>query len=208
MTKKKKPLYVTDVCEARWIWLHQPDTRPYQGNPVPPRYRVSLVYDGNSPAWRTFQKQLDAWVEGAEEDFRAANPRKRGAVPSTAPYRPQLDKDGNETGFYLVSFQRRASFFDKKTGKDVAVRVPIFDSKGAPFPEDQVIGNGSRVRVSYTARPYVTYLGCGVVLDIKAIMVYEANDLPSQDAQHYGFDVEAADPAQETCEDEPDAVVF
>lgn len=208
MTKEKKPLYVTDVCEARWIWLHQPDTRPYKGQPVPPRYRVSLVYDGNSPEWQTFQKQLDAWADEAEEAFRVANPRKRGSVPRLVPYQPEVDNNDNETGFYVVAFQRRAAFADKSTGKDVAVRVPIFDAKGKPFPEDQIVGNGSRLRVSYTVRPYATNLACGITLDIKAVMVHEVNDRPARGAQHYGFDVEAADPAQETCEDEPDAVVF
>lgn len=206
MSKEKKPLYVTDVREACWIWLHEPDSRPYKGKPVPPRYRVSLLFDGKSPEWKTFQKQLDAWVDASVETFVAENPHKRNRIVRREPYHPQIDQNNKETGAYIVTFKRRATFKDKNTGKEIAVRVPLFDTKGAPLPEGQVIGNGSRLRVSYTVRPYATDLICGVTLDIKAVMAHELHDRPALDAQSYGFDVE--DPEIDEAEGRYDAAVF
>jgi hypothetical protein len=164
MAEKKQPL-ITPVGDAEWAWLTKPKA-PFAGDPnKDPKFMIDVVFDPKDPAWAKW---------GA--DFRAAaNTLHPGAK---LPIKPYLDDDKRPTGKLYMTF---------KTGEKYPPKV--FDIYGRDIPENVMVGNGSKVRVSY-AMNYYEGFGGGINLYLQAVQILDLVEYKGRSAEAYGFQVE------------------
>jgi len=88
-------------------------------------------------------KNLIATIDEMWKEFKELNPKVKQKEPSSVPYKPVLDKDGNETDEIEFKFKTNATFQDGKLNI-----VKIFNAKGQDvteqFQDDDIkIGNES-----------------------------------------------------------------
>lgn len=80
------------------------------------------------------------------------------------------DKDGNE----IVSFRfKMKPQYTTKTGDVVNQKPTLFDSKVQLLPITTMVGDGSTIKVSFTAAAYLAPIGAGVSLRLQAVQVLE-----------------------------------
>ena len=80
------------------------------------------------------------------------------------------DKDGNA----IVSFRfKMKPQYTTKTGDVVIQKPTLFDSKVQLMPVTTMVGDGSAVKVSFTAAAYLAPIGAGVSLRLQAVQVLE-----------------------------------
>jgi hypothetical protein len=162
MATEKKERLLTPVGEAKWAHVHIPK-EPFAGDKDKgKKYSIDVVFDPTDPAWK-------AW--GA--DIKSRAPGGKGV-----PIKQEKDEGDNPTGRYFSTF---------KTGEQYPPRV--FDKYGKEIPKDVLIGNGSKVRVSFTPATYEGF-GGGLTLYLSAVQVLELVEYKGRSADAYGFDVE------------------
>jgi hypothetical protein len=80
------------------------------------------------------------------------------------------DKDGNA----IVSFRfKMKPQYTTKTGDVVTQKPTLFDSKVQLMPVTTMVGDGSAVKVSFTAAAYLAPIGAGVSLRLQAVQILE-----------------------------------
>jgi hypothetical protein len=88
-----------------------------------------------------------------DPNLSPADKKKKLAWSDALPVTNEVDRDGNETGFKLVSFKTNFEFQDPKTQQMKQIVVAIFDAKGNPCRPHSVWG-GTEMKVSYYPHPY------------------------------------------------------
>ncbi len=136
-TKKKKP-HLTEICPCRWAKLLTPDTKFSDDG----EYSVHLLM---TPAQeKALKDSLRQEILSLQELAVKGNPKFKGAKMSW-PSKPDTDEDDNPTGFVGVIFKQKV-----KPGYDFSVQV--FDAARQPWPPKLLIGNGSKIRISFSLR--------------------------------------------------------
>jgi hypothetical protein len=161
----KKPRYTTPTGFAKWAWVHKPKAA-FAGDPnKDPKYMIDVCFDIKDPAWAKwgtdFRTVCESLAKGAK-----------------LPIKHEEDEAGQRTGRLYVTF---------KTGEKF--KPEVFDRYGQPIPESVLIGNESKVRISYTVNHYEGF-GGGINLYLSAVMVMELVEYKGRGASAYGFDVE------------------
>lgn len=138
-------------------------------------FRPRAMNRGNPNEYMAWTVGLD--IEHGVEDgqkfatflrglFDAAHPGARPAQNSL-PFRSLQDELGRPTGVWRFNFARRVLSRDGSQNSPPIVQ----DSKGAPWPSDVLIGNGSLIKVAFTYWKWSNNSGSGISLDLHAVRV-------------------------------------
>jgi hypothetical protein len=186
----KATIYTSPKGVALWPALRTPDTRPIKGKPVKPAYKTRLKLEGE--AFEQFKTLVDPLVQEAyDKAVEEAKPQKKKLIKIKYPYVEEYDKDGNETGAWLVNFKSNAEY--TKDGVTKKMSPPaVFDAKRVPIPSKVEVGNGSIVKVSFSTRPYLVDNSneAGISLDLLAVQVFDLKVFGQRTAESYGFEEE------------------
>jgi hypothetical protein len=179
MAEKKEKL-LTPIGEAKWAHVHTPQAafKDERGNPKgDPKYMIDIVFSVDSPEWKAWATDLRTRIDAlpVQTDKRTGEVLKK-----QMPIKRELDSNDQPTGRFYVTF---------KTGDKF--NPGVFDRFGNEIEKTVLIGNGSKVRVSYTPSVYDAF-GGGIALYFNAVQVLDLVEYGKQDAKSHGFDVEVA----------------
>lgn len=196
-----KKFLITPKGQALWAKVVTPETT-FKGQPIEPKYSMSLVLsekDGLS-FQATLQQRLDEFT--AQEIQK--NPKVKSLTPSL-PISPEYDREGKETGNYVVKFKLKAGGTNA-SGQEWSQRpilvdaknrpVLKFDSTGEVINKDFAIGNGSQVVVSCEPVGYTSSLNKTISLSLrlKGVQILSLNTFVSGSGLGFeaqdGFSVE------------------
>ena len=172
MGEKKKNIYITTPAGiAKYPWLQKADTR-FNAKGT---YKVDLIVPKS--ACEELCKQLDVMAAEAFEEAKAdpkkvaAAKAKRKVIELNAPYLPELDEAGNETGNIVFKFKTNATA--EISGELKEFKPAIFDAKGKPVTTNIFIYGGSKLRVNFSPIKYYTAstFGAGVSCRLNAVQV-------------------------------------
>ena len=176
---EKKERKTTPVGEAKWAHIHSPKAAfvDERGNKKgDPKYQIDVVFSKDDPMWAP-------WAKAVMENLRAMPEqidKKAGAtLQKQTPIKRELDENDQPTGRFYVTFKTSDKF---KPG--------VFDQYGKVIPETILIGNGSKVRVSYIENTYQGF-GGGINFYLNAVQVVNLVEYKSQNAESFGFPVES-----------------
>lgn len=184
MAEKQKRL-LTPVGFAKWAHVHTPKA-PFQEKDGKakgdPKYMIDVCFSADDAEWKKWAGDLKAQIMA----LPVLVDKHTGApIPKQMPIKRELDIDDKPTGRYYVTF---------KTGEKF--KPPVFDRFGIAIPETILIGNESKVRVSYTPAPYDAF-GGGIALYFNACQVIELVEYRASTADAYGFEVETPTTAED-----------
>lgn len=157
-----RQMLTTPVGDAYWAKCFEPEEDRFDED-KPRAWSISWCGDQND-------KGTVALMQKVEEEF--ARIHGEGAKPSKNawPFREQTDKDGKATG--LIEFRFKKNETTKK-GHTLAAPA-VYDSHKNPWPEGVLIGNGSKVKVAFSAWGWEDKFGKkGVSLSFEALQVLD-----------------------------------
>lgn len=126
----------------------------------------------------------------AKQEY-AALKSKAGKKPPKEPTlvdKPYFVDEENDT--VTFTFKMTASGESRKTKQKFTQKPALFDAQGQPVKGDIKLGGGSTIRVSYEVVPFVSPLGAGASLRLKAVQVIDLVEWGSGNADYFGFDKE------------------
>jgi hypothetical protein len=186
MANKKIDRITTPAGVAKYPWLSRPDVR-FNPNGV---FVVKLIIDQLEA--KDLCAKLDdiaqASYDKAVED--AKTPQLKKTIKLKAPYSPEFDSEGNETGNVEFKFKTNATAMVK--GKLTTFDPPsAFDSQGKKFPMPNVYG-GSVIKVNFEPFPYFNPKDkeAGVSLRLNAVQIIKLVTGSGGTAESCGFGVE------------------
>lgn len=206
-SETKRPIEQTPRGISKWVNLDKPDTK-YKDEG---EYRVALLLKGKEAA--ALKAKIDGVITQAVADAKM-NPdnakylKKGGAgVKATEdlPYRPDTDKEGNETGYTQFRFKARASG-KRKDGSVWTFKPRAFDNLGQPVDLTKVnVWGGTEMRVAYEMSPYGVReyspkMGVGVSMKFSAVQILKLKTGGGKDAAAFGFEVEEGEMPEEAGE--------
>lgn len=152
----------------------------YDGKEV--GYTVQMVFDDKYTEELKAMLQAELDAAKASDDWKG---KKYQADPSLG-FKPEMDKEGNETGRTLFKFHTKHEYKDKE-GNIVRKIVPIFDAKNKPI--DVNLGHGSKVKINFTPGAFHLHAkNYGVTLYLNAIQVIELVEFgDGRDGSAFGF---------------------
>ncbi|MGL5935048.1 MAG: hypothetical protein ACRCZI_05445 [Cetobacterium sp.] len=190
----KRPLETSPRGVAKWITINTPDTtyKP-EGE-----YKVTLLLQGQEAA--NLQKKIDdaiaVGVAMAKSDKDNAKHLKNIKASDDKPYRTEVDKEGNATGFTQFRFKAKASG-TRKDKTTWTFKPRVFDNMGQPIDLTKTpVWGGSEVRVAYEIglygekAPFNSKMGVGVTLKISAVQILKLVTGKGKEASDFGFGVE------------------
>jgi len=197
------PTLTTPKAPCIWPKVYEPDTKFKEEG----EYSISVILtpEQAEPIIATAQNHLDTFVAEQSKLMNSKKPLRRAAVGA---WKPDTDKDGNETGNVRMSFKMKASTINKKTGHKMEFKPAIFDKYGKPTSD--VFGSGSAVKVNFEVFPWFTpALGAGISFRLRAVQLHEIrqNGGGSSNAKDYGFSAEIPSENLDTFSDAPTAEV-
>lgn len=146
-------------------------------------------YDTEDRAWSCSlildpqQEDTIAFVAKLEDLFREFHGSTNKVARYGWPFADETRKDDNgrekPTGKIKVNFKRK-----EFTSRGIEKPAPrVVDSKKQPWPAEKLIGNGSTIRVAFTAWPWKGAKGNGMSLELESIQVIDlvSYDAPSSD---------------------------
>lgn len=185
--KKKNPRYTTPAGIASWPKVRTPDTK-FNADGT---FSVKLLLDPNKDA--AFLQKLDDMADAALEAMQREHKKFSKVMTLVAPYAPELDKDGNETGKVVVNFTSPAIIRNKEKTKEWKMSIAVFDAQLTPLPGDKDIGGGSTVKVSFESWPYFNAKDkeAGITRRLIGVQVLELKEWGgNRDASDFGFEAE------------------
>jgi len=157
----------TPIVECRWASVHEPKpafTDPATGKPQGnPRYEIEIVFDPKDAEMKEWASEIQGRVKEKKYDNNVV--------------KPDTDENGEPNGRYFVRF---------RTGEQYPPRV--FDTYGNTITPDTMVGNGSKVQVSYNEAEYSGF-GGGITLYFNAVCVRELVEYKADD----GFEFDTSD---------------
>ena len=184
--KKKNVRYTTPAGIASWPKLRVADTKfDADGS-----YGVKLLLDPNHPATQPFLTKLDEMAAAAFVEMKKENTKYAKVMKLVTPYANELDKDGNETGKIVLNFTMPAVIRNKEKTKEWKLKPVIFDATLTPLPEEQDVGGGSTIIVSFESWPYFNAKDkeAGITRRLVAVQVLDLKQWNgSVDAASFGF---------------------
>lgn len=175
---EKKVRLLTPVGFAKWVHIHTPKAAFMEkdGKPKgPPKFSIDVCFTADDPDWAKWAGDLKQTILAlpVQKDKHTDEPIKK-----QMPIKREMDIEDRPTGRFYVAF---------KTGEQF--KPGVFDKFGVPIPDSIMIGNESKVRVSYTPSEYTAF-GGGIALYLNAVQVLDLVEYRSQNASAYGFEVE------------------
>lgn len=173
---EKKERRLTPVGEAKWAHVQTPKSAfvDEHGNTKgQPKYQIDVVFSPGEEKWAAWAKDIQDQIRALPEQEDKKTGHK---LAKQSPIKRELDADDNPTGRFYVTFKTSDKF-----------KPPVFDHFGRQF--DGLIGNGSKVRVSYTENIFPTF-GGGINLYLNAVQVLELVEYGNRSAESYGFKVD------------------
>lgn len=196
-----RELIVSPRGEALWAKVLGEPTA-YEDNPK--AWTVSLLLDPNDPETIAFVERL----EKAFEDFHGA---KAKVAAHGWPFGDETIKDEKgrpvPTGKVKFNFKRK-----QETARGAIKDAPVVvDSKKNLWPEEQLIGNGSKIKVAFTPWPWSGPSGKGMSLELESLQVvelvsYSKEAVTEAFAEEDGYVVEK--PAEVPFDDTPEPQSF
>ena len=185
MAVVKQVRKTTPIGEAKWAHLNAPNApfKDANGNiKGDPKYCIDVVFDPKDPLWNAWAKHISDTIKAMPEQ----TDKKTGEVMrKQSPLKRELDADDNPTGRYYASFKTSDKY-----------KPQVFDKYNKPFDPEKMIGNGSKVRVSYVENEFPAF-GGGMNFYLNAVQVLEVVEYKSQNAEAYGFTADASVPEEE-----------
>lgn len=167
---EKRKAHVTSIYPCRWAKLLAPDTRfSAEGE-----YSVHLLMTPVEEA--TFKASLK---EEILKLWQAMAQSAKIAKPAPPIWPGRADEDENDVATGL-----RAVVFKQKVREGFDFNVQVFDSLRHPWPPKLLIGNGSKIRVSFNVRVVCVNAKFYICLHPQAVQVAELVKYE----RNYGFD--------------------
>lgn len=168
----KRERMVTPIGEAKWAHLHIPKP-PYKGGGNP-KYQIDVYFNKDDPEW-------SAWAKDVMDKIRLlpdqVDRRTGQKIPKQISIKRELDENDQPTNRFYVTFKTSAKF-----------KPMVFDSEGNRLDENILVGNGSKVKVSYVENVYSEF-GGGLNFYLNAVQVFDLVEYKAQGAESYGFGV-------------------
>ena len=191
--KPKRIRYTSPKGEALFAHVVHVDYGTDQYPNPAGAYNIMLALDeDDADKLRTMlAPELEAAQAFADEKFAALKPAVRtklGGSKFNELGMDEYDKDETPTGRVLFRFKTNA-FYENRQGVRVQRKVPLFDAMQQPVKLTDEPGNGSIIRVAFTAGPYfVDGTGTGgLTLYLDALQVVKLNKQGERSASDYGF---------------------
>lgn len=181
----KNARFTTGKGIAMYAYLQQPDTQ-FVSEGV---YTLQLLLNPNE----TSTTQLIESLKGVLKDYLETDDRAKSAIEQAKKTKKAIEYNPlyveNDDGEYVFKFKQKARSVSK-SGVEYNFKVKVVDSQKMPMTEE--VGNGSKVRVCFTANPYVMMgrtLTIGLSLRPVAVQVIELRDRTAG-GDDFGFDCE------------------
>jgi len=169
----------TPVAEVRWCkLLGDARTNKFEPSTKPPTWEIEIVLDNDNPEHMAFCEFIEAQYEvihGAEKKHA-----------HWLPIKPDKEQPRKRQACRF-----KLSQFTFKDGNKSEGPV-VYDEKGRYWPEEKLIGNGSKMRIGFDIYGWKSPTGCGMTLQPKGAQVVEwlaAPDKKPTTAADFGFDV-------------------
>ena len=155
-------MLTTPVGNAYWAKCFEPEEDRFDEG-KPRCWSISWALDQDCQATLALMQTI-------EEEF--ARIHGDGAKPSKNawPFKEQTDKDGKPTGLMEFRFKK-----NETTKKGMVLQAPaVYDSHKNIWPAGELIGNGSKVKVAFSAWGWEDKFGKkGVSLSFEALQVLD-----------------------------------
>ena len=153
---------------ALWAKVFEPDTK-FDPNGT---YSIQVTIPEEEAAG--ICEYLDKVVQERFDEEVKAKPKMKNSLSTKAGYEPHYDKDGNETGLVEFRFKLKAKV-QTRDGSLYDQKPIVVDAKRNPMDSNNLIGNGSIVKVAFEPIPYVmaSTKQVGVSLRLKGVQVIE-----------------------------------
>ena len=155
-------MLTTPVGQAYWAKCFEPEEDRFDEG-KPRCWSISWALDQDCRATLSLMQTI-------EEEF--ARIHGDGAKPSKNawPFKEQTDKDGKPTGLMEFRFKK-----NETTKKGMVLQAPaVYDSHKNLWPAGELIGNGSKVKVAFSAWGWEDKFGKkGVSLSFEALQVLD-----------------------------------
>jgi len=182
-----RELIVSPRGEALWAKVTGDAAEGYEED-APRAWSVSLLLDPNDPETISFIERLEA-------QFEAMHGKGVKVASNGWPFGDETTKDEKgravPTGKVKFNFKRR-EFTAKGNAKPAPV---VVDAKKKAWPQEMLIGNGSKVKVAFSPWPWSGPSGKGMSLELESLQVLDLVPFekpPAADAfdEEDGFEVE------------------
>ena len=160
--------HISPIGSAEYAHIQVPDTKFKSDGEWNIQLRIPSKSKDAKKLMEFIDGQMDEAMEKFENTKRAPHPYK---------------EDGDDI---LFRFKQKC-VIRSRSGQEWKTSVNVVDSKLQPIPKSVLIGNGSKVRVSYTTRLYTAPIGAGVSVDLSGVQVL---DLVEYDPNQTGFNSE------------------
>lgn len=180
----KKDIQVTSEGTALFISVNEPNMK----------FKEEGEYNCRFCIPKEEAEELIKYLDNKHEESyekavnEAETPKDKKKVKKfDAPYQPELDDEGVETGSIVINFKTKASG-TRKDGTEWSKTVPVFDSKRKPIDlsTTRVMG-GSRVKIAFSTYIWYTQmLGAGVSCNLEAVQILKLSKT-NKDASSFGF---------------------
>lgn len=176
--KPKRPRVVTNIGTVVYAWLDKPSMKykAEKGGEYSVTIRVDAAY--GKPLYEATVKRAKELQEKAIAEAKDGKSKKAAREAKLCTYiEPELDKDGNETGSYLIVGKQTATITMKpKDGGKPEVKnitIPIVDAKRQPIAGKTNMGRGSKVKLALDLNEYTTPEKIGVAAWLVGVQIIE-----------------------------------
>jgi len=151
---------------AKWAKVFEPDTRfdpegSYSIQVLVPEVEAAEVCE-----------QLDAMVQTKLAEVVKEQPKLKAVLSTRKAYEEELDDDGNPTGNLIFKTKMKARI-KARDGRVYEQKPAVVDAKRTPMSGNELIGNGSVVKVALEPAPYMmpSTKQVGISMRLKAVQV-------------------------------------
>lgn len=149
----------TPVVEVQWCKLLGA-ARPNKFEPnKPPTWEIEILLDNDNP-------EHMAWCEEIESKFAELHPNEKKSA-NWLPIRPDKEQPRKRQSCRMKLKEFTFNDGNKSEGPTV------FNKDGTIWPETQLIGNGSKMRIGFEIYPWKGPSGAGMSLQPRAAQVVE-----------------------------------
>jgi len=157
-----RALLITPAGEGRWAKVFEPEENRL--DPTKPRtWSIELALPADS-------KECLALVQTIEEELERIHGKGVKVSDKGWPFKEDTDESGAATGKLLFRFKKNET---TQRGKTLSAPA-VYDSHKNPWPTDSLIGNGSTVKIAFSAWGWENQIRQkGVSLNLDAVQVLD-----------------------------------
>ena len=154
--------------KSLWAKVFEPDTRFVDDG----EYSTSVIVPEAEAA--EVCEQLESLIDDEYNKIVKEKPQLKATLSKRPVTEPDYDQDGNETGNVVFKTKLKAKIRGKN-GQTYSQKVNVVDAKRNPMSGDQLVGNGSLVKVAVEPVVYMmqSTKQVGVSLRLKAMQVID-----------------------------------